>query len=142
MFGKKSSKPRGDIDTLIGAKTSIQGNIEFSGGLRVDGNVRGNVIATGENPSTLILSEQATIEGKVQASHVIIHGTIVGPTHAYEYLELQPKALLSGDVHYGVIEIKLGAMIEGKLVYSSSIESDEKVVETFSATSEFPNNSQ
>ena len=142
MFGKKSSKPRGEIDTLIGAETSIQGDIEFSGGLRVDGNIRGNVIAIGENPSTLILSEQATIEGKVQVSHAVINGTIVGPVHAYEYLELQPKARVSGDVHYGVIEIKFGAMIEGKLVNQSSFESDEKVVETLSATSEFPNNSQ
>ena len=73
MFGKKSSKPRGDIDTLIGAETSIQGDIEFSGGLRVDGNIRGNVIAIGENPSTLILSEQAKIEGKIQVSHAVIN---------------------------------------------------------------------
>ena len=78
MFGKKSNKPRGDIDTLIGAETSIQGNIEFSGGLRVDGNVRGNVIAIGENSSTLILSEQATIEGKIKVSHAVINGTIAG----------------------------------------------------------------
>ena len=142
MFGRKSSKPRGDIATLIGAETSIQGDIEFSGGLRIDGNVRGNVIAIGENPSTLILSEQATIEGKVQVSHAVINGTIVGPIHAYEYLELQPKARVSGDVHYGVIEIKFGAMIEGKLVNQSSFESDDKVVEALSATSEFSNNSQ
>ena len=142
MFGKKANKPRGDIDTLISAETSIQGDVEFCGGLRVDGNIRGNVIATGESPSTLILSEQATIEGKVEVSHAVINGTIVGPIHAYEYLELQPKARVSGDVHYRVIEIKFGAMIEGNLVNKSSLESDEKVVETLSATSEFPNNSQ
>ena len=142
MFGKKSNKPRGDIDTLIGAGTSIQGNIEFSGGLRVDGNVRGDVIAIGENPSTLILSEQATIEGKIQVSHAVINGTIVGPIHAYEYLELQHKSRVLGDVHYGVIEIKFGAMIEGKLVNQRNFESDEKVVDTLSATSEFPNNNQ
>ena len=88
------------------------------------------------------MSEQATIEGKVEVSHAVINGTIVGPIHAYEYLELQPKARVSGDVHYRVIEIKFGAMIEGNLVNQSSLESDEKVVETLSATSEFPNNSQ
>jgi len=142
MFGKKTSKPKGHIDTLIGAETSVQGNIEFSGGLRVDGNVCGNILATGENPSTFMLSEQATIEGKVQVSHAVINGTIVGPIHAYEYLELQPKARVSGDVHYRVIEIKFGAIIEGKLVNQASFESDEKVVELLPATAEFPNNSK
>ena len=129
MFGKKASKPQGHIDTLIGMDTCIQGDIEFVGGLRVDGHIRGNIIATGEKPSTLVLSEQATIEGKVQVSHAIINGTIVGPIHTYEYLELQAKARVSGDVHYRVIEIKFGAMIEGKLVNQGNSESDEKVVE-------------
>lgn len=142
MFGKKTSKPKGHIDTLIGAETSVQGNIEFSGGLRVDGNVCGNILAIGENPSTFMLSEQATIEGKVQVSHAVINGTIVGPIHAYEYLELQPKARVSGDVHYRAIEIKFGAIIEGKLVNQASFESDEKVVELLPATAEFPNNSK
>jgi len=136
MFGKKASKPQGHIDTLIGVDTCIQGDIEFSGGLRVDGHVRGNIIATGEKPSTLVLSEQATIEGKVQVSHAIINGTIIGPIHAYEYLELQAKARVSGDVHYRVIEIKFGAMVEGKLVNQGNSESDEKVVELLPAASD------
>jgi len=102
----------------------------------VDGHVRGNIIATGEKPSTLVLSEQATIEGKVQVSHAVINGTIVGPIHTYEYLELQAKARVSGDVHYRVIEIKFGAMIEGKLVNQGNSESDEKVVELSSVASD------
>jgi cytoskeletal protein CcmA (bactofilin family) len=134
MFGKKASKPQGHIDTLIGVDTCVQGDIEFSGGLRVDGHVRGNIIATGEKPSTLVLSEQATIEGKVQVSHAIINGTIIGPIHTYEYLELQAKARVSGDVHYRVIEIKFGAVVEGKLVNQGNSESDEKVVELLPAT--------
>ncbi len=129
MFGKKASKPQCHIDTIIGMDTCIQGDVEFGGGLRVDGHVRGNIIATGEKPSTLVLSEQATIEGKVQVSHAVLNGTIVGPIHTYEYLELQAKARVSGDVHYRVIEIKFGAMIEGKLVNQGNSESDEKVVE-------------
>ena len=76
MFGKKAAKPHGHIDTLIGVDTCVQGDIEFSGGLRVDGHVRGNIIAIGEKPSTLVLSEQGTIEGKVQVSHAVINGTI------------------------------------------------------------------
>lgn len=133
MFGKKASKPQGHIDTLVGVDTCVQGDIEFSGGLRVDGHIRGNIIATGEKPSTLVLSEQATIEGKVQVSHAIINGTIIGPIHTYEYLELQAKARVSGDVHYRVIEIKFGAVVEGKLVNQGNSESDEKVVELLPA---------
>jgi cytoskeletal protein CcmA (bactofilin family) len=136
MFGKKASKPQGHIDTLIGVDTCVQGDIEFSGGLRVDGHIRGNIIATGEKPSTLVLSEQATIEGKVQVSHAIINGTIIGPIHTYEYLELQAKARVSGDVHYRVIEIKFGAVVEGKLVNQGNSESDEKVVELLPAASD------
>ena len=136
MFGKKAAKPHGHIDTLIGVDTCVQGDIEFSGGLRVDGHVRGNIIAIGEKPSTLVLSEQGTIEGKVQVSHAVINGTIVGPIHTYEYLELQPKARVSGDVHYLVIEIKFGAMVEGKLVNQGNSESGEKVVELVSAASD------
>jgi cytoskeletal protein CcmA (bactofilin family) len=136
VFGKKASKPQGHIDTLIGVDACVQGDIEFSGGLRVDGHIRGNIIATGEKPSTLVLSEQATIEGKVQVSHAIINGTIIGPIHSYEYLELQAKARVSGDVHYRVIEIKFGAMIEGKLVNQGNSESDEKVVELLPAASD------
>ena len=136
MFGKKASKPQGHIDTLIGVDTCIQGNIEFSGGLRVDGHVRGDIIATGEKPSTLVLSEQATIEGEVQVSHAVINGTIIGPVHTYEYLELQAKARVSGDVYYRVVEIKFGAMIEGKLVNQGDSESGEKVVELLPATND------
>ncbi|TDI80449.1 MAG: polymer-forming cytoskeletal protein [Betaproteobacteria bacterium] len=134
MFGKKVSKPPDHIDTLIGADTCIEGDIGFSGGLRVDGRIRGNVVATGDEPSTLVLSEQATIEGKIQVSHAVINGTIIGPIHTNEYLELQTKARVSGDVYYRVIEIQLGALIEGKLV--SHGQSDDKVVELISVTSD------
>jgi cytoskeletal protein CcmA (bactofilin family) len=140
MFGKETGRPQDHIDALIGAETSVHGNIEFSGGLRVDGHVRGDIIAKGKKPCTLVLSEQATIEGKVQVSHAVINGTIVGQIHAYESLELQPKARVSGDVYYRVIEIKFGAMIEGKLVSQGSSDSDEKVVELLpAAADEFSN---
>ena len=92
MFGNKSSKPQNRIDCLIGAGTDIEGNITFSGGLRVDGHVRGNVIAAEDKPGTLVLSEQARIEGEIRVSHVVINGTVVGPVHAAEYVELQAQS--------------------------------------------------
>ena len=87
----KTGKPQNQIDSLIGAGTRIDGNISFSGGLRVDGHVTGNIIALGEKPSTLVLSDQAVIEGKISVSHAVINGTVVGAIQASEYVELQAQ---------------------------------------------------
>lgn len=117
FFGKKPSRPQNRIDTLIGADTRVQGDVSFSGGLRVDGQIMGNVSSRGDAPCTLVLSENARIEGRIQVSHVVINGTVIGPVHASEYVELQPKARVSGDVHYKTLEMHLGAIVEGKLVH-------------------------
>ena len=82
MFGKRAPKPQSRIDSLIGSGTRIEGNISFSGGLRVDGEIKGNVRAESGQPSTLVLSEQARIEGVIQVSHLVVNGTVVGPVHA------------------------------------------------------------
>ena len=128
MFGtKKRNKPQNRIDCLIGAGTTIEGNISFSGGLRVDGHVRGNVIAAEDKPSTLVLSEQARIEGEILVSHVVINGTVVGPVRAIEYLELQPKANVTGDIHYHTLEMQLGAVVQGRLVHQQEVKSGKVV---------------
>jgi cytoskeletal protein CcmA (bactofilin family) len=127
MFGNKSSKPQSRIDCLIGTGTTIEGDISFTGGLRVDGHVRGSVVAADGKSSTLVLSEQAQIEGEIRVSHVVINGTVVGPVHAAEYIELQAKANVTGDVYYKTLEIQLGAVLQGRLVYQNDGKS-EKVV--------------
>lgn len=117
MFGNKVSKPQSRIDSLVGAGTVVEGNINFSGGLRVDGRVRGNVIAASDQASTLVLSEQAQIDGEIRVSHAVINGTVVGPVQGTEYVELQPKAKVTGDVLYRTLEIQLGAVVQGRLVH-------------------------
>ena len=119
MF-RKENKPQNRIDSLIGATTRIEGNVFFSGGLRVDGAVRGNVAALPDQPGTLVVSEQARIDGEVQASHVVVNGTINGPLDARETLELQANSRVKGDIHYKSIEIQQGAVIEGRLVYHTA----------------------
>ena len=89
MFEKKPSRAQNRIDTLIGAGTSIIGDISFSGGLRVDGEITGNVSSRDGKPATLVVSEHARIEGKVSVSHAVLNGTVIGPVHALEFLELQ-----------------------------------------------------
>ncbi len=128
MFGSRDkSKPNNSIECLIGAGTTIEGSITFAGGLRVDGRVRGDVIAADGKPGTLVLSEQAQIEGEIRVSHVVINGTVVGPVHAAEYVELQAKANVTGDVYYKTLEIQLGAVVQGRLVYQNDSKSDKVV---------------
>ena len=136
MFGNnKGNKLQNRIDCLIGAGTTIEGNIVFSGGLRIDGHVRGDVIAADEKPGTLVLSEQARIEGEIRVSHVVINGIVVGPIHAGEYAELQAKANVTGDVYYRTLEMQLGAIVQGRLVYQAEGKSD-KVVQLKPATAD------
>lgn len=114
MFGRKKLNP-GTIDCLIGAGTAILGDVHFRGGLRIDGEVRGNVIAEDGAPSMLVLSENARVEGQVRAAHLVINGTIIGPVQADELLELQPNAKVSGEIRYRAIEMHHGAVLEGAL---------------------------
>jgi cytoskeletal protein CcmA (bactofilin family) len=127
MFGAKTTKPQNRIDSLVGVGTIVEGNISFSGGLRVDGRVRGNVLTADDQPSTLVLSEKAQIEGEIRVSHAVINGTVIGPVHGSEYVELQPKSNVTGDVHYRTLEIQLGAVVQGRLVHKDD-EKAQKVV--------------
>jgi len=129
MFRKQPSKPQNRIDSLIGAGTMIEGNINFTGGLRVDGEIRGNVIAAGDKPSTLVVSEQARIDGEIHVSHLVVNGTINGPVHSAEFLELQAHSRVKGDVHYNTLEMHLGAVVDGHLVHSSGVTEGGKAVE-------------
>jgi len=116
MF-RRESKPQNRIDSLIGAGTSIVGDVNFVGGLRIDGEVKGNVRAAGDQPGTLVISEHARIEGEIAVAHLVINGTVVGPVRATDFLELQPRARVTGDMEYSSIEIHLGAIVEGRLVH-------------------------
>lgn len=116
-FGKKENRPQNHIDSLIGVGTRIDGNVTFTGGLRVDGHIVGSVTASNEQSSTLVISEKAKIEGEIHVSHVVINGTVNGPVHSVEYLELQPNSKVSGDVYYNTLEMHLGSVVEGKLVH-------------------------
>lgn len=125
MFGKKHQTS--SIDSLIGVGSEIEGDIIFSGGLRIDGVVKGNVRGNGEKPCTLVLSEMARVEGEISVAHVVINGSVVGPVRATEYIELMPKSKVSGDVHYKSIEMHVGAIVQGRLVHEAI--KQEKVVE-------------
>jgi cytoskeletal protein CcmA (bactofilin family) len=112
MFGKKAPPP---IKSLIAHGSRIEGNLKFTDGLRVDGECFGNITANPDQSSILVISEAAVVFGEISADHVIINGTVRGPVHARQLLELQPKARIEGDVHYRALEMHQGAVIAGQL---------------------------
>jgi cytoskeletal protein CcmA (bactofilin family) len=100
----------------------------------VDGHVRGNIKATGSKPGTLVLSEIAKVEGEIDVAHVVINGTVAGPVRASEYVELLPKARVTGDVSYKSIEVHVGAIVMGRMIHENREQKDDKVVEFKPAT--------
>ena len=117
MFFKKANKIDNRIDTLIGVDTRIEGDLHFSGGLRVDGAIRGNVSEQNGTPSTLILGEHGKIEGAINAAKIVLVGKVTGPVKSSQFIELQATARIVGDLYYKSLEMHTGAVIEGKLVY-------------------------
>lgn len=112
MFSKKKQPA---IRSLIADGNHIEGNIQFTDGLRIDGSIVGDVRSSEEKNSILVISETASIVGEVHADHVIVNGTVRGPVYARSMLELQPKARIEGDVYYTALEMHQGAIIAGLL---------------------------
>lgn len=120
-FSSGSAPAKGAaMDTLIGRQTDISGDVAFSGGLHVEGRIKGNVSATSDKASTLSVAEAGVIEGNVKVSNVVVNGRIVGEVRAAERLTLGAKARIVGDVHYRVLQMEAGALVNGQLVYEGT----------------------
>jgi cytoskeletal protein CcmA (bactofilin family) len=126
MFSRDTKQAR--IDTLIGKASRVHGDLEFAGGLHLDGSIAGNVRADPVEGSSLSISETGSIEGNVEAGNVMLNGTVRGDIVARERVVLGATARVQGNVYYGVIEMTLGAQIMGKLTRVS-----EKAAETVAA---------
>ncbi|MDH5785068.1 MAG: polymer-forming cytoskeletal protein [Chromatiales bacterium] len=119
MFGSssKSASKGTKIDTLIGQNSELQGDIVFSGGLHVDGTIKGNVFAEPDSGSVLSLSERGHIEGEVRVPNIVLNGSVKGDVHAADHIELAEKARVTGNVYYKFIEMVRGAEVNGSLVH-------------------------
>ncbi|MBI2800840.1 MAG: polymer-forming cytoskeletal protein [Gammaproteobacteria bacterium] len=115
MFGRKR-RTLARAESIVGQQTRIVGDISFVGRLHIDGTVDGNVRALGEDNAVLTVSDSATINGEVRVPFIILNGTVVGDVYAREQVELAPKARVEGDVHYALIEMAMGAEVNGKLL--------------------------
>ncbi len=127
MFGKKKIISQNRVDCLISADTIIDGNIIFSGGLRIDGVVTGNISVAEGKSGTLIVSEQARVDGLVTVSHAVINGEVRGAIITEEYLQLEASARIDGDITYQKIEMHHGAVVSGKLMHVNGINGSEYV---------------
>ena len=116
MWGGSGKRRNTRIDTLVGRNTTVTGDVRFTGGLHVDGAVRGNVLSD-DQESVLSLSEHGRIDGEVRVPHVVLDGTVHGDVHANERIELGPHARITGNVFYNLIEMAVGGIVDGKLVH-------------------------
>lgn len=118
MFRRRNTKLKSmQIDTLIGAGTRIVGDVQFTGGLHVDGLIKGNVEAQPNATATLSISDSGEVEGMVNSPQVILNGSVVGDIVASQRIELGSTAKITGNVYYGLIEMAMGAQINGKLIH-------------------------
>ncbi|MDH5324625.1 MAG: polymer-forming cytoskeletal protein [Gammaproteobacteria bacterium] len=118
MFGSKKAKISSEIDSLVGGNTTIKGDVMFTGGLHIDGVVRGSVVAESEQ-SLLTTSDRGRIEGNVKVHSIVLNGEVVGDVHAYKHIELAANARVTGNVYYQVIEMAMGAEVNGSLIHLS-----------------------
>ena len=120
MLGQgKKAKSGGSskVDTIIGQNTRLEGDLHFTGGLHVDGHIKGSIIAEAGSESVLTVSEHGSIEGDVRVPTVILNGTVTGDVRSGDRIELSTKAVVHGDVYYNLIEMAMGSAVNGSLVH-------------------------
>ena len=118
MLGKGKNKKTTRMDTLVGSQSEVTGDVKFTGGLHIEGTIIGSVIAENDGKSLVQLSESGTIEGEIRPPFVVLNGVVVGDVHGGEHVELASKARVTGNVYYNLIEMAVGAEVNGKLVHT------------------------
>ncbi len=125
MWGNRRKRKTNRIDTLVGQHTVVSGDVRFTGGLHVEGTIKGNVESENDGQSMLQLSEHGRIEGEVKVPFLILNGEVRGDVHSSEHVELLSKARVTGNVYYNLIEMAIGVEVNGKLVHSVQPETSE-----------------
>ena len=120
MWSKdKSTTVVEKIDTLIAANVTIEGDVHFSGGIQIDGEIIGNVIAEGDESALVRITDKGRVKGEIRGPNLIINGHVIGDVHSTEHVELAAKAIVTGNVHYNLIEMVMGAEVNGSLMHVS-----------------------
>lgn len=119
MWSKSKTGAKHSYDTLISSQTNIEGDVHFSGGLHIDGEIRGSVIAESGSKAVVRISDHGLVQGQVRAPHIIINGRVDGDVFSSEHIELAANAVVNGTVHYQLIEMVMGAQVNGNLVHDA-----------------------
>lgn len=126
MFSSKDKGSNTHYDTLISVKTEITGDVKFTGGLHIDGVIKGNLVAEAGSGAVVRVSDKGRVEGQISAPNIIVNGKVIGDVHAGEYIELAKKAQVNGDVYYQMMEMVMGAEVNGKLHHQTKGDSHKK----------------
>lgn len=118
MMGRAKKFKAPKVSTVVGQGTEITGDVHFQGGLHLDGVIKGNAIGEPESNSTLTVSDLGTVEGDVRVENLILNGTVVGDVYASQRVELATHARVTGTVYYKLLEMAMGAEVNGQLVHS------------------------
>ncbi len=137
--GKKSSAEKGV--TLIAGNTEVTGNVHFVNQLYINGHVIGNVTADDDSGATVIVSEEGSVTGEIRVPNVVVNGNVEGNVYATSRMELARNAEVKGNVYYKLIEMQLGAMVDGQLVHDETLGSDQQNVHPFPENVENASNS-
>lgn len=121
MLGSRKKFRAARVDTLVGGNTVLSGDVSFSGGLHVDGTIKGNVVASDDSHAVLTLSEHGSIEGEVRVPNIVLNGAVNGDVYASERIELAVLARVNGNVYYNLLEMAMGAEVNGSLVHRSAV---------------------
>lgn len=124
--------------TLIAANTAVIGDVKFEDQLYVNGRITGNVLAEPNSNATVVVSEEGRVEGEIRVPNVIVNGSVKGDIYASARMELAAKAQVKGNVYYTLIEMQLGAMVDGQLVHDEKLAAEAKNVHPFPAEQQGP----
>jgi len=131
--GRKRKRKSTSIDTMIGANTEVLGDMRFNGCLLIEGSVKGNVVGQDDDSSVLSLTKGGRIEGEIMGPYLVLNGAVVGDVHGSQHVELAADARITGNVYYNLIEIAVGAEVNGKLVHTPESESQSVALEQIEA---------
>ena len=129
MKSRKGSSGKGV--TLIAANTEVSGDVHFVNQIYISGHIRGNVTADPDGEATLVVSDEGSVTGEIRVPNVVVNGRVEGNVYATKRLELAQKAEVKGNVYYKLIEMQLGAMVDGQLVHDETLGNEQQNVHRF-----------
>ncbi|WP_119394829.1 bactofilin family protein [Salinibius halmophilus] len=123
MLGKEKKVTQ--FDTLISERSEVVGDLKISGGLHIDGKIKGNINADADSGAVVRISDKGQVEGEIRAPHIIINGQVTGDVYSFQHIELAKKAHVNGDLYYSMMEMVMGAKVSGKVVHQEKVETSK-----------------